>query len=150
MTIISGLAEIQIDGGSGGNGAGSNQLRILDNGDGASIQRIVDLSEAAGATLSLTTQRTALISNEHVTASFSFDGGATWHVLPNFNLDSSTGSGGNYSVNLTSLLGPGEALGPQGIIKFEGVTSVAGNGNGYIAIDNLSITKLRAVKRRQQ
>ena len=70
-------------------------------------------------------------------ASVSFNGGTTWHVLPNLQLNSATGNGGDYSVDLATLLGNGESFGNNAVVNFEAVT--ANGGNGYIAIDNLNI-----------
>ena len=104
--------QIQIDAGGGG---GTNQLRILDNGDGASIQRTVNLSGAAGATLSFSYSENSFDSGtERVDASFSFDNGATWHALATFT--SSTNGGGNFSADLSTLLNPGESFGSNGIL----------------------------------
>lgn len=132
--------QIQID---AGNFGGSNQLRLYDTGDGASIQRAVNLSGASAATLSFSYSESnfdfgASNNRERVVASFSFDDGATWHALSTFN--SSTNGGGNYNVNLASLLGPTETFGAQAIVKFEAITATGGNSNGYISIDNLDIS----------
>jgi Ca2+-binding RTX toxin-like protein len=133
--------QIQIDSGGGG---GTNQLRILDDGDGASIQRAVNLSGFTAATLGFSYSESSFDgNNERVVVSFSFDNGAHWHQLATFT--SSTGNGGNFNQNLLTLLGPGESFGPNGIIKFEAFT--ANGGNGYIAIDsvNVSLTQQTAV-----
>jgi Ca2+-binding RTX toxin-like protein len=124
--------QIQIDAGGGG---GTNQLRILDNGDGASIQRAVNLSGYSSATLTFSYSESSFDTNEQVVASFSFDSGTTWHQLATFNTN--TNGGGTFSQNLQALLGPGESFGPNGIVKFEAFT--ANGGNGYIAIDNVNV-----------
>ena len=125
--------QIQIDGG-GGNG--TNELRILDNGDGASIQRTINLTGVSSANLSFDYSENSFDgNNEQVVASFSFDNGVTWHNLATFN--GNTGNGGSYSGNLSTLLGPGESFGANGILKFEAFTS--NGGNGYIAIDNVNV-----------
>ncbi len=130
-----GSGQIQIDAGGGG---GTNQLRLLDNGDGASIQRTLDLTGRTTATLSFDYSENSFDGNpENVVASFSFNGGTTWHVLP-LTLNSGTNGGGNYSVELSNLLGLGESFGANNIVKFEAFTS--NGGDGYIAIDNLNVS----------
>ncbi|MGE0053552.1 MAG: peroxidase family protein [Hyphomicrobium sp.] len=126
--------QVQLDAGFGG---GSNQLRLLDNGDGASIQRSFSLAGAATATLSFDYSESSFDAGESVVGSVSFDNGASWHILPGLTLDSGTNGGGTYSVSLSTLLGPGETFGSNAVIKFEALTSPS--GNGYIAIDNLTI-----------
>ena len=129
--------QIQIDAGGGG---GTNQLRILDNGDGASIQRTVNLSGAAGATLSFSVSENSFDNGETVVASFSFDNGVSWHQLATFN--ASTGND-SFSDSLVNYLGNGETFGSTGILKFEAFTSATNGGqssnNGYIAIDNVNV-----------
>lgn len=138
--------QIQLDAGGGG---GSNQLRLLDNGDGASIQRTVDLSGVSTANLSFSYQLSSFDGGtDRVVASFSFDNGATWHVIntmqgSNAGSNNNNGNGSVNNLDLSTLLGPGESFGSQGIIKFEAITSATNGGvsanNGYIAIDNLTI-----------
>lgn len=129
--------QIQIDGSSGFFGS-TNQLRIFDNGDGASIQRGIDLSGAASAVLSFNYAESSFDNGESVEGSVSFDGGATWHVMPDLALNAQTGGNNHsYSVDLATLLGVGESLGADTVIRFTALTS--GGGNGYIAIDNLNV-----------
>jgi len=155
--------QIQLDtGDNASHTGGTNQLRLFDNGDGASIQRAVDLTGAASATLSFNYQLTSFDAVDKVVASVSFNGGTTWHeartiVGTNTAGPNANNNGGQSSVNidLASLKSAGETFGANTVVKFEAITSLANqatglaNGlslnNGYVAIDNLSISATKPV-----
>ena len=127
----------------------TNQLRFFDSGDGASIQRTIDLSGASAATLSFTYDRNTFDTGDAVNAQVSFDNGTTWHTVASI---AGTGTGaslnrdeanGSVSANLGDLLGAGETFGATAIIRFNALTNANTQGssanNGYLAIDNLAI-----------
>jgi Ca2+-binding RTX toxin-like protein len=146
--------KIQIDAGSGG---GNNQLRLLDNGNGtSSIQRLIDLSGAASATLQFTYQLNSYDAGDKVVASISFDGGVSWHEMRTIagnstsgNNANNNGGSGSVQVDLGTLKAVGETFGANAIVKFDAVTSSSNQAtsganatslnNGYVAIDNLSV-----------
>ncbi len=105
-------AQIQLD------NIGTNELRLLDNGNGAAIQRSVDLTGLSGATLQFGYDESSFDGGETVVAQFSFNGGTTWHNL--LTMNSNTNGGGTYTQDLAALLGPGESFGPNGIIRVHG------------------------------
>ncbi len=127
------------------NAAGSGQLRLSDNGDGASIQRTVDLSGASGATLAFDYRLNSFDTGDKVVASISFDNGATWHEIRTFQgtgAGNNTNGQGTVSVDLTTIKATTETFGANAIVKVEAVTTVGGGtsaNNGYVAIDNLRI-----------
>ncbi|MGM4896952.1 peroxidase family protein [Tardiphaga sp. 839_C3_N1_4] len=146
--------KIQIDAGAGG---GNNQLRLSDNGNGtSSIQRTIDLSGAASATLQFTYQLSSYDAGDKVVASISFDGGTSWHEMRTIVGNSTSGNNANNNggfgtvqVDLGTLKGAGETFGANAIVKFDAVTSTSNQAasganaaslnNGYVAIDNLSV-----------
>ena len=150
--------QIQIDTGTGN---GSNQLRLSDNADGASIQRTVDLTGATGATLSFNYQLNSFDAGDKVVASISFDGGTVWHEVSTVAATSvfsnnNSSSGSIQNVDLASLKGPTETLGANAILKFEAITSLSNqtlggffdNGslnNGYVAIDDVTVTVAKPI-----
>lgn len=146
--------KIQIDAGGGG---GNNQLRLFDNGNGtSSIQRTIDLSGAASATLQFTYQLSSYDAGDKVVASISFDGGVSWHEMRTIagnstsgNNANNNGGSGSVQVDLGALKAAGETFGANAIVKFDAVTSTSNQAtgganatslnNGYVAIDNLSV-----------
>ncbi len=123
--------QIQIDG-AGGNG--TNDLRFL-NGDGASIQRGVDLSGASGATLTFDFDKNGIDAGESVRVQFAADGvnfvNLAGGLITNTN---GTNASGNASGTLTFALTGG---GANSAIRLVGsAISTAGED---IRIDNLRI-----------
>ena len=129
-----GSGQIQIDAGGGG---GTNQLRLLDNGDGASIPRALDLTGRTTATLSFDYSENSFDGNpENVVASFSFNGGTTWHVLPLTLTVAQMAAAITRSNFPTCWASASHSA--NNIVKFEAFTS--NGGDGYIAIDNLNVS----------
>jgi Ca2+-binding RTX toxin-like protein len=118
--------QIRIDGGAG---AGTNQLRFLGGGgaNGASIQRVADLSGATSATLSFNYAEIGFDANETVLVQFAADG-VNFTTLQTINTASNTGTS-----NL-ALTGPFSA---NSTVRF--VVSAVNLANESVQIDNVNI-----------
>jgi Animal haem peroxidase/RTX calcium-binding nonapeptide repeat (4 copies) len=109
-------------------GASSNRM-AFGAGNGAAIERMVDLAGADSATISFNAQESGFDNGEFVTVTFAADGVNFETVAV---LDGSTGFNGG--VNNLALTGP---FTDHGVVRFE-VTNVS-SFNEFIAIDNLVI-----------
>jgi Ca2+-binding RTX toxin-like protein len=120
-----GTGQIQIDGGN------SNELRFVGGAtaafNGASIQRTVNLSGAASATLSYSFNSDNLDAGESVTVQFAADG-------VNFVNVQAPISGNGQGTTTVALTGPFTA---NSVIRF--VATGINNANEVVHIDNLNI-----------
>jgi hypothetical protein len=109
----------------------NNQLQLRDRGDGASIQRAVNLAGATSATLSYNFNENGFDSNEQVRVYF--DNDTTDLIAPTLlQTITSVSNGGNSSF---ALSGP---LTANAAIRFE-VSSGNSSSNDYVYLDNVRI-----------
>ncbi len=108
-------------------------------GDGASIQRAVDLSGKANATISFNVNETNFGTGETVTVSFAADGTT---FVPVKVFDGATNASFNttaYSFTVSALAGGFSA---NALLKFEvgAVATVGGTGAHTLTVDNVRVT----------
>jgi Ca2+-binding RTX toxin-like protein len=125
---------------------GSQQLQFTDNGDGATIERGVNLAGVQDAKLSFIYTENSFDNGDYVRVFVTADSTAAtpkYHQL-NGNITSATSNGThNFSADLLSVLDAGETLTANAAIRFEVVSSTSttgGNNNsGTISMDNVSV-----------
>jgi Ca2+-binding RTX toxin-like protein len=109
----------------------SSQLQFRDNGDGATIQRTVDLTGVQTATLSYSYNENGFDNGETVTVSFAADG----TIFTPVQIINGSSNTGNFNLALT---GPFNA---NAAIRF--VVSGGNNSNDSVNIDNVRIDYTR-------
>jgi Ca2+-binding RTX toxin-like protein len=116
-------------------GLNSGSLRF-GGGDGASIQRAVDLSGKTSATIGFSVNEANFASGETVKVWFAADG-VNFVLEKTFDGTTNNGGGQSFVVNA-----PAAGFSTSALLKFEvsGVASVNGSGAHTVTVDNVSVT----------